>query len=82
MIFIAKSKLIKYFRRKALRALNERLKKEKENREVTNEENWPSVDDEMAKDGSDANEVIIDLENNSSSDADVEIIDKSEIEEK
>ena len=73
-------KVIKYFRRKALRALNERLKKEQENREVANEENWPSVHDEMTKVGPDANEVVIDLENNS--DADVEIIDKSEIEEK
>ena len=70
-----------YFRRKALRALNERLKKEQENQETTNEENWPSVDDETTKNDNDASEVTIDLENNSSSEADVEIVDKSELEE-
>jgi len=69
-------------RRKALRALNERLKKEQENQETTNEENWPSVDDETTKNDNDASEVTIDLENNSSSEADVEIVDKSELEEK
>ena len=71
-----------YFRRKALRALNERLKKEQENRETSNEENWPSVDDETTKNDNEPSEVTIDLENNSSSEADVEIVDKSELEEK
>ena len=65
-----------------MRALNERLKKEQENQEETNDENWPSIDDEASKNEANTNDVIVDLENNSSSDADVEIVDKSEIGEK
>eukprot|EP00112_Aurelia_sp_Birch-Aquarium-sp1_P006744 Seg1738.12 transcript_id=Seg1738.12/GoldUCD/mRNA.D3Y31 product="Transmembrane protein 115" protein_id=Seg1738.12/GoldUCD/D3Y31 len=70
-------------RRKALRALNERLKREQSSHEDNNEESWPSIDDETTKKGTEASDVIVDIENASSSsnsDPDVEIIDKSEIE--
>ena len=64
-----------------MRALNERLKREKENHDETGEDNWPSIDDDATKTEPGSNDTNIDIENTSSFDPDVEIIDKSEIEE-
>ncbi len=53
-----------FCRRKALRALNERLKREQRSPPETNEEIWPSIDDEkIVKEAEGENEINKVLEN-------------------